>query len=93
MPTKIWGGGGQGVAIPDLDIDPDSMVINSYEPQASETASGNSDVSANQIMDNPVEPELVLAIEAPPVNFLHLEILLETILTRTYQKHPCNSLA
>jgi hypothetical protein len=66
---------GQGDAVPDLNIDPESMVINSYEQQASKATLGNSDISVNQIMDNSVEPETVLAIEVPPVNFLHVEIL------------------
>jgi hypothetical protein len=50
------------------------MVINSYEQQTSEADSRNSDDSVNQIMEDLVEPEIVLAIEAPPINFLHLEI-------------------
>jgi hypothetical protein len=69
-----------GQLIPDLNIAPESMVITSNEPPASDVVSNNFDDSVNQLMEDSGDPELVPALKAPPVNFLHLEIPTEDLI-------------
>jgi hypothetical protein len=46
-----------GQMIPDLNLAPKSMVINSFEPRASDDNSSSSDDSVNQLMDISEEPK------------------------------------
>jgi hypothetical protein len=68
------------LVIPDLNLDPESMMINSYEPQDSDAISSSTDDSVNQQMKISEGPVLVLALQAPPINFMHLEILPEDLM-------------
>jgi hypothetical protein len=64
--------------IPDLNLAPKSMVINSYKPQASDAISSSTDDSVNQLMETSEEPALVLAFQAPPQSiFCILKFLLK----------------
>jgi hypothetical protein len=51
--------------IPSLNFAPESMVINSYEPQASDAISSSTDDSINQLMETCEEQALVLVLQAP----------------------------
>jgi hypothetical protein len=68
------------LVIPDLNLDPESMMINSYEPQDSDAISSSTDDSVNKQMKISEGPVLVLALQAPPINFMHLEILPEDLM-------------